>query len=168
MWIASLFPKTFIPFNVNAYSLSAIYGGTYMLDKKVDEIVYENGKVVGVRCGDEVAKCSQVICDPSYAPDKVRKVNRVIRAICMLNGPIPNTDSVDSFQLIIPQNQVKRQNDIYIAGVSSSHNVCEKNYYLAIVSTIIETDNPQEEIQPGLALLGPIVEKYAQLKYIQK
>jgi len=34
--------------------LSAIYGGTYMLNKKVDEIVYENGKVVGVKSGSEV------------------------------------------------------------------------------------------------------------------
>ncbi|KAF9127714.1 Rab GDP dissociation inhibitor alpha [Mortierella sp. 14UC] len=143
--------------------LSAIYGGTYMLDKKVDEIVYENGKVVGVRSGDEVAKCSQVICDPSYAPEKVTKTDRVIRAICLLKGPIPNTDNVDSFQLIIPQNQVKRNNDIYIAGVSASHNVCEKDHYLAIVSTVVETANPQEEIQPGLALLGPIVDKFIQV-----
>lgn len=148
--------------------LSAIYGGTYMLDKKVDEIVYEDGKVIGVRSGDEIAKCSQVICDPSYAPDKVQKVDRVIRAICLLKGPIPNTDDVDSFQLIIPQNQVKRKNDIYIAGVSASHNVCEKNYYLAIVSTIIETDNPQEEILPGLALLGPIVDKFIQIADISE
>ena len=47
--------------------LSAIYGGTYMLDKQIDEIVMEGGKVVGVRSGGEVAKCKQVYCDPSYA-----------------------------------------------------------------------------------------------------
>lgn len=47
--------------------LSAIYGGTYMLDKQIDEIVMEGGKVVGVRSGSEVAKCAQVYCDPSYA-----------------------------------------------------------------------------------------------------
>ncbi|KAF9430349.1 Rab GDP dissociation inhibitor alpha [Podila epigama] len=143
--------------------LSAIYGGTYMLDKKVDEIVYEDGKVVGVRSGAEVAKCSQVICDPSYAPEKVQKIDRVIRAICLLRGPIPNTENVDSFQLIIPQNQVNRKNDIYVAGVSASHNVCEKNHYLAIVSTVIETENPHLEIQPGLDLLGPIVDKFIQI-----
>lgn len=28
--------------------LSAIYGGTYMLDKPVDEILFENGKVQGL------------------------------------------------------------------------------------------------------------------------
>ena len=35
--------------------LSAIYGGTYMLDKPVEEIVYENGKVVGVKSQGEVS-----------------------------------------------------------------------------------------------------------------
>lgn len=40
--------------------LSAIYGGTYMLDKQVDNIVYENGKAVGVKCGDEVVRGKQV------------------------------------------------------------------------------------------------------------
>ena len=59
------------------FRLSAIYGGTYMLDKPVDEIVFENGKVVGVRCGSEVARCNQVYCDPSYAPDRVKKVGQV-------------------------------------------------------------------------------------------
>ena len=34
--------------------LSAVYGGTYMLDKKVDEVIMENGKFSGVRSGDEV------------------------------------------------------------------------------------------------------------------
>lgn len=51
--------------------------------------------------------------------------------------------------------------DIYIAEVSSAHNVCAKNHYLAIVSTIVETNNPQMEIKPGLDLLGPILDKCA-------
>ncbi|CAG8520377.1 6711_t:CDS:2 [Funneliformis caledonium] len=141
--------------------LSAIYGGTYMLDKPVDEIVYDaNGKVCGVRSGDEVAKTKQVIGDPSYFPNKIRKVGKVVRAICMLKHPIPNTDDADSIQLVIPQNQINRKHDIYIASVSSSHNVCAKDYFLAIVSTIVETDNPEAEIKPGLDLLGPCVEKF--------
>lgn len=56
--------------------LSAIYGGTYMLDKAIDEIVFENGKVVGVRSGGEMARCKQVYCDPSYLPDRVDKVKK--------------------------------------------------------------------------------------------
>ncbi|KAI9298850.1 rab GDP-dissociation inhibitor [Neoconidiobolus thromboides FSU 785] len=140
--------------------LSAIYGGTYMLDKKVDEIVIENGKFAGVRSGDEVARAKQVIGDPSYFSDKVKKVGQVVRSICLLKAPIPNTDNADSVQLIIPQNQVSRKQDIYIACVSSAHNICAKDYYLAIVSTIVETDNPHEELEPAYKLLGPIHEKF--------
>lgn len=48
-----------------------------MLDKPCDEIVYENGKVVGVRSGGDTAKCKMVICDPSYATDRVKKSGQV-------------------------------------------------------------------------------------------
>lgn len=89
--------------------LSAIYGGTYMLDKPVDELVFENGKVVGVKCGEEVAKCKQVYCDPSYVTDRVQKVGQVVRCICLLNHPIPNTKDALSCQIIIPQKQVGRR-----------------------------------------------------------
>ena len=50
-WNVLLFPY---------HRLSAIYGGTYMLDKPVEEIVYENGKVVGVKSQGEVSiQCTQ-------------------------------------------------------------------------------------------------------------
>jgi Rab GDP dissociation inhibitor len=49
--------------------------------------------------------------------------------------------------------------DIYVAAVSSAHNVCGKEYFVAIVSTIVETSNPEKECEPGLALLGPIQER---------
>ncbi|KAG9100995.1 Rab GDP dissociation inhibitor alpha [Ceratobasidium sp. 370] len=148
--------------------LSAIYGGTYMLDKQVDEIVTDpaTGKFVGVRSGDETVKAKQVIGDPSYflpkGEGKVRVLEsgKVVRAICLLKHPIPGTEDADSVQIIIPQNQVNRRNDIYIAMVSSTHNVCAKDVYVAIVSTIAETDRPEQEIQPGLALLGTIHEKF--------
>ncbi len=48
-----------------------------MLDKQVDELVMENGKVVGVRSGDDVARCKMVLCDPSYSPDNCKKVGQV-------------------------------------------------------------------------------------------
>jgi len=149
--------------------LSAIYGGTYMLNKQIDEIVYEDGKVVGVRSENETARAKQVIGDPSYFPGKVRKVGEVVRAICVLTHPIPNTDSnMNSVQVIIPQNQAKRRHDIYVASVSNTHCVCAQNYYLAIVSTIVETDNPEAELQPGLKLLGPIKEKFVYKSDLQE
>lgn len=98
--------------------LSAIYGGTYMLDKKIDEVVTDaNGKFVGVTSGGETVKAKQVIGDPSYfgagdaSAGKVRVLEegKVVRAICILKHPIPGTDDSDSCQIIIPQNQVGRK-----------------------------------------------------------
>jgi Rab GDP dissociation inhibitor len=51
--------------------------------------------------------------------------------------------------------------DIYIAVVSSAHNVCPKGYYIAIVSTIAETGaNHHLELQAGFDRLGRIEEKF--------
>jgi Rab GDP dissociation inhibitor len=90
--------------------LCAIHGGTYMLNTPVDEIMIESGKVTGVRVGTDVAKAPLVICDPSYVKglNKTRVVGRVIRAICILDHPIPDTNDVPSIQIILPQRQLKR------------------------------------------------------------
>ena len=48
---------------------------------------------------------------------------------------------------------------VNIAMVSATHNVCPKNIYIAIVSTIVETSTPELEIKPGLDLLGPVFDK---------
>ena len=48
-----------------------------MLDKPVDEIVYEDGRVVGVKSQGETAKCDCVVGDPSYFTDKVKKIGQV-------------------------------------------------------------------------------------------
>lgn len=143
--------------------LSAIYGGTYMLDKAIDEIVYENGKVVGVRSGTEVARTKCVVGDPSYFTDKVKKVGQVVRCICIMNHPIPNTKDSLSCQVIIPQNQVGRNSDIYVSCVSFAHNVASKGNYIAMVSTNVETANPEEELRPGLQVLGPVLEKFVSI-----
>jgi Rab GDP dissociation inhibitor len=143
--------------------LSAIYGGTYMLDKPVDEIVMDGGKVVGVRSGTETAKCKQVYCDPTYVTDRVKKNGQVVRCICLLDHPIPNTKDGLSTQIIIPQKQVGRNSDIYVTMVSSTTQVSSKGWFIAMVSTNVETANPEAEIQPGINLLGPIKQKFLQL-----
>ena len=115
--------------------LSAIYGGTYMLDKQIDEIIIENGKFAGVRSGNEIARAKIVIGDPSYFPNLVKNTGRVVRTICILGGPGPNTKDADSTQIIIPQKQVNRNSDVYVSVVSSSHNVAPEGKFIAMVST---------------------------------
>jgi Rab GDP dissociation inhibitor len=143
--------------------LSAIYGGTYMLNKTIDEIVLnEEGKVVGVRSGEELARAPIVLCDPSYAisMEMVRSTGRVIRAICILNHDIPDTDHMPSGQIIIPQRQTGRRNDIYVSYVSSSHCVCPDGYFIAILSTTVETSTPEAELQPAFSLIGDVMTSF--------
>lgn len=100
--------------------LSAIYGGTYMLNTDVDEVIYEGGKAVGIKAtmkergeeGDGMkfqTKCSKILADPSYFPGKVRATGHLLKAICILNHPLDSTNNADSLQLIIPQSQVGRK-----------------------------------------------------------
>lgn len=168
--------------------LSAIYGGTYMLNTTIDEVMYDGSKVSGIRAtmkerGEEgegmkfTTKTKKILGDPSYFPGKVQVVGHLLKAICILTHPVLNTDNSDSAQLIIPQSQVGRKNgkccshshsydllmslDIYIAIVSSAHNVCPKGYFIAIVSTIAEgSSNHHLELQPGFDRLGKIEEKF--------
>jgi len=152
--------------------LSAINRGTYMLHKPVDGFVFDDaGKVIGVRSGEEVAKAPMVICDPSYAdPKKSRVTKQIFRAICILGAPIPETKNKDggpalSCQIIMPQKNFKpqRKNDIYIMMVSWAHSIAAKDKYVAIVSTVVETSNPEKECEPAFKLLGPILEKFTSI-----
>ncbi|XP_058069322.1 guanosine nucleotide diphosphate dissociation inhibitor At5g09550 isoform X3 [Magnolia sinica] len=141
--------------------LSAVYGGTYMLNKPECKVEFDaSGKAFGVTSEGETAKCKKVVCDPSYLPDKVQKVGRVARAICIMNHPIPNTSDSHSVQVILPQKQLGRKSDMYLFCCSYAHNVAPKGKYIAFVSTEAETDQPEVELKPGIELLGPVEETF--------
>ncbi|XP_068665009.1 guanosine nucleotide diphosphate dissociation inhibitor 2-like [Aristolochia californica] len=139
--------------------LSAVYGGTYMLNKPECKVEFdEEGKACGVTSDGETATCKKVVCDPSYLHNKVRKVGKVARAICIMSHPIPNTDDSHSVQVILPQKQLRRKSDMYLFCCSYSHNVAPKGKFIAFVTTEAETDRPDIELKPGIDLLGPVDE----------
>ena len=59
--------------------LCAIHGGTFMLNKAVDEVLMDDqGKAWAIKTGNEVAKAPLVIGEPSYFPaEKSRVVGQV-------------------------------------------------------------------------------------------
>ena len=141
--------------------LCALYGGTYMLNRDVEEILYdENGNFKGIKSQGEEAYGKILITEPSYVQkfNKVKTIGKVIRRICILNHSIPNTNDVASCQIIIPQKQINRKNDIFIAVINYTHCVCKKGYFLAIISTMVETDNPAKEIEPAMNIIGKPLE----------
>ena len=104
--------------------LSAIYGGTYMLNTNIDEVMYEGGRVSGIKAtmkerGEEsegmkfTTKAKKIIADPSYFKSKVQPVGHLLKAICILDHPLPSTDNSDSLQLIIPQSQIGRRHGMH-------------------------------------------------------
>ena len=47
--------------------------------------------------------------------------------------------------------------------VSSTHAVCSKGLFIAMVSAMVETDTPELEIRPALDQLGPILEYFVDI-----
>ena len=133
-----------------------------MLNTPIDEILFDgDGKVTGIRSGENTATAPLVICDPTYTTnDRLKPTGKIIRAICLLDHPIPETNNVDSVQIIIPAKQLDRMYDTFISMVSYSHMICAKGIYVAMVSTTVETDSPEQEIQPAINLLGPILDMF--------
>ena len=149
--------------------LCALYGGTYMLNRDIEDILYdENGNFKGIKSQGEEAYGKILITEPSYVQkfDLVKSVGKVIRRICILDHPIPKTNDVASCQIILPQKQINRKNDIFIAVLNFTHCVCKKGYYLAIISTMCETDNPANEIQPAMNVIGPTLEQFDKISEI--
>lgn len=142
--------------------LCAIHGGTFMLNRDVDEILKDaNGVAYGIKSGNEMAKAKMVIGDPSYFPkDAIRPTGKIVRCICLLNHPIPNTNDQESAQIIIPGPQVGRKNDVFVCSLSSAHAVSARGVYIAIVSTLAEKGNPEEDVKPGLDLLGHVIQRF--------
>jgi len=81
-----------------------------MLNTEVEDVTFgEDGKVNGIKSGDNIATAPIVICDPSYVKDAhLKPVSRVIRATCILDHPIPDTNDATSTQIIIPAKQTGR------------------------------------------------------------
>jgi len=149
--------------------LSAIYGGTYMLHRPVEEFIFgEDGRISGVKTEGEVAKTTIVIASPDYFPAKVKVTGQVIRAICIMDHPIPDTKDSASVQVIIPGNQCGRKNDVYISCVSNAHNVCSPGKYIAICSTTMETKNPMAELAVAFETIGPCLERFVSVDDVKE
>jgi len=153
--------------------LAAVYGGTYMLHKPINRIVYNSaGEAAGIVSVNEEGKeafasCKMIIGDPSYFPEKCVVTEKVVRLIAILSHPIsPGGEA--SCQIILPQAQIQRENDIYVFCVSSSHCVAAEGKYIAFVSMITKRKDvtledgsvnaavAQAELKPGLKWLGKV------------
>jgi len=146
--------------------ICAIHGGTFMLNRDVDEILFDlDGKAYGIQCSEDgkkmMAKAPMIVGDPSYfSQDKVKPTSQVVRCICLMNHPIPDTNENESVNVVIPGPQVGRINDVFVCSMGNSLQVTAPGVYVAIVSTISEKHDPDEDLSSGLRLLGPILKRF--------
>lgn len=145
--------------------ICAINGGTFMLNRDVDEILFDdNGKAIGITSSEDgkkmMAKAPMIVGDPSYfGQDKIKPTSQVVRCICLLNHPIPDTND-ESAQIVIPGPQVGRTNDVFVCSMGHALQVTSPGVYVAIVSTISEKHDPDQDLESGLTLLGPILKRF--------
>jgi len=141
------------------------------LHKQFKKVLFdEQGRAYGIEIqadeedggGVQAAKAPLLIGDPSYFPaEKLQVTGKVIRSICILDHPIKDTDAVDSTQIIIPAEQLEgKSNDVYVLMVSDAHCVAAKKKYVAIISTTVETSDPQKEIEVAIRLISPVLERF--------
>lgn len=141
---------------------SAVYGGVYMLNVTLKSLTKssEGYELVGEWEG-EVGRCtaSKVIIHPSYLKElglsnlgKTKVVCR--RSICIVDQPINGIGSCNAVQLILPQNQTKRKNDIYLMMIGPSHGVCKKGFFIVIISSIKEKESFDEDLKVAFDLIG--------------
>lgn len=158
------------------------YGETFKPNKDIDEIIYnDQNKICAIKSNGEIYKCKAMLCNPSYIVrggdnQKVKRVGKVIRAICILDHPVDSTNNSQSLQIVVPQKQVGRKSgmlfyqillniiDIFITVLSNNHQVCKLGHYIAVISTMVETENPEKELKPALDILDPILEKFVTVR----
>ena len=154
--------------------LAAVHGGGYMLNRDLEgtpvfgpddlKVQYDaNGQCCGVKVQDVVARTKLVVGDPSYFSDRVATRGKVVRAIALLDHPLPGTTESDSCQVIMPAAQVGRYSDLYLFCCSNTHKVAPQGRYVACLSTNVQSDCEgmtaqqvaEKELAAGLQLLHP-------------
>ena len=145
--------------------LAAVYGGTYMLGRDIDRVVYDaEGVAIGVEADGVVAKAKWVIGDPSYFPGKVKRWKKVVRAMAILPHGLQGTGDCPSAQVILPQAQIGRASDVYVFCCSSAHKVAPEGKWIAFATTTVEgpTDGlsaqqvAERELNAALPLIAPV------------
>ena len=142
--------------------LSAVYGGTFMLDTPFKGIVTDDdGELCGINSTVEgkdcVLSCKAIFASPDYFPDKVAKKGDIARCYCILKAPVmpDGRNPQQSGQIVIPGAECGKKNDVYVMWMGKSLSVAPDGFYYAIVTTTLEGGAPDAELGSGLGLSAP-------------
>jgi Rab GDP dissociation inhibitor len=138
-----------------------LYDFKYLKNCKIENILYDaNGKFEGIQTSNEKIYGTILISEPSYMEkfNKVQIKRRIIRRICLMNHPISSIGECDSCQIIIPQNQIGKKNDIFILQLGYGHCITKKGYYVVVISTFDDESDINKQLAPAMEIIGNTLE----------
>ncbi|KCZ80591.1 hypothetical protein H312_02011 [Anncaliia algerae PRA339] len=97
---------------------------------------------------------------------EIRKINEVIYCTCIIKGKVEMIKDASSAQVIFLASELKRKNDIFLLILSDRECAAPEGYKVCIISTVKETDNPENEIFFVVNRLGNVVNKFIRVKHI--
>lgn len=140
---------------------AAICGATFRLNCPVLAIAPVNGGFE-VSIEDKIEKktaklrCKKLLGDPSYFPSMVSKTGSVIQSTCIIKGDVKLHNTKAATQVIFLASELGRVNDVFLLILSDMENACPKGYKIAMISTVAETSNPEDEISRIISMLGDV------------
>ena len=136
--------------------LGAVNGGTYCLDTELNEILFQNESFSGVKFsirqlnGDKSEYSVQakwLIAHPTYVPQFTDCKMEILRCICLSERSVSSVDDeYESFQLIIPGAELKRQNDVFVLQLSHQQKVVPEGRFAIYISTVMEIKESPETL----------------------
>ncbi|KAF2345593.1 GDP dissociation inhibitor [Trinorchestia longiramus] len=148
---------------------SAIHGTTFRLDTPVLSIKpshissdtnFEVEFYDKINNKKEKIAVKYIISDPTYFPEHVHVAKKVIRCTCIVRGVPKMLPKEGSSQIIFLSSKLKRKNDIYALFVTDSEKAAPEGYYVVLLSTIVETDYPEQEVEGVVMKLGNVVQRF--------
>ncbi|KAG0439487.1 putative secretory pathway GDP dissociation inhibitor 1 [Dictyocoela muelleri] len=111
-------------------------------------------------------KSKYLICDPSYVKSLTKPIYSIIRCTCLIKGKPEILPNKDASQIIFLNSFFNRKNDIFVLILSEKEKACPENYYVALISTVIETDSPKDEIEFVISKLGNVIQRFYRIDHV--
>lgn len=147
--------------------------GYQLLERPVDRILYdESGAACGVESEGVEVKGDCVVAGPEYAAGMVEEGYKVVRLFAVLAHAPNLCKEATSCQLLLPAQEVDRENDVYLFAGGTTLGLAPKGKWLVVASTKIEADVAagedalavaKRELAAVLPLLKPAKKLFAEV-----
>ena len=128
-------------------------GGRCMLNRPVENITKSDGMILVEARGLSVLS-KLIVGAPSYFTSSVTSSQKVIRCLGLVDRfPVDTGSKSHSCFLTIPGNEMKKIYDTYVLVTGEEHETAPSGWFVVHASTVLETENPKQEIERALMKL---------------